>query len=407
MPQIITKVDEAITAKRENAEKTKKLRELLEKAKAENRSLTEEEKTSFENISKDIEERSQDISRFEKAHYLETGEQLTGRSVFENPNKSENTKNTEKREAFNKYLRTDLSEKEYRSLEVTTQEKGGNIVAPEEFVNEILKKVDEQVKIRSLSTVTRLEGAKSLGVSTFEKDLDDYNWTAEIGKVAEDTNMTFGKRIFKPNQLSKLVKISEFLIKNRPDISSFVAERLAYKIAGTLEKHYMQGDGQDKPLGLFTASNDGISTNRDLEIGTSSKPITYEGLVDAIGAINEVYRDKAVWILNRSVISALMKLVDENKRPIWQQSLLQGSPNILLGIPVIESAFAPKDLTTGKYIGLLGDLKKYWIVDSVDFELKVLNELYAETNQIGYLGKYWGDGQPIMEEAFIRLKVGA
>jgi hypothetical protein len=37
-------------------------------------------------------------------------------------------------------------------------------------------------------------------------------------------------------------------------------------------------------------------------------------------------------------------------------------------------------------------------------QFQVLNELYAVTNQIGYIGRKETDAQPVMGEAFVRLK---
>ena len=37
-------------------------------------------------------------------------------------------------------------------------------------------------------------------------------------------------------------------------------------------------------------------------------------------------------------------------------------------------------------------------------ELQRLAELYAETNQIGFIGRQEVDGMPVLEEAFARLK---
>ena len=36
-----------------------------------------------------------------------------------------------------------------------------------------------------------------------------------------------------------------------------------------------------------------------------------------------------------------------------------------------------------------------------------LNELYAGNNQVGFLGREYSDGMPVMAEAFARAKLGA
>ena len=37
----------------------------------------------------------------------------------------------------------------------------------------------------------------------------------------------------------------------------------------------------------------------------------------------------------------------------------------LLDVPVIMSEYAPNTFTTGLYVGIIGDLSKYWIADAM------------------------------------------
>jgi HK97 family phage major capsid protein len=69
------------------------------------------------------------------------------------------------------------------------------------------------------------------------------------------------------------------------------------------------------------------------------------------------------------------------------------------------SEFAPNTFTTGLYVGIVGDFSFYWIVDALSFVLQRLVELYAESNQAGFIGRYEGDAQPVLEEAFARVKL--
>jgi HK97 family phage major capsid protein len=60
----------------------------------------------------------------------------------------------------------------------------------------------------------------------------------------------------------------------------------------------------------------------------------------------------------------------------------------------------------GQYAGLLGDLQHYWIVDALSMQVQRLNELYAETNQVGFIGRLETDGAPVLEKAFVRVQLG-
>jgi len=54
-------------------------------------------------------------------------------------------------------------------------------------------------------------------------------------------------------------------------------------------------------------------------------------------------------------------------------------------------------------VGLLGDFSFYWIADSLQMEMQRLDELFAATNQVGFVGRLESDGMPVLEEAFVRV----
>jgi HK97 family phage major capsid protein len=54
---------------------------------------------------------------------------------------------------------------------------------------------------------------------------------------------------------------------------------------------------------------------------------------------------------------------------------------------------------------MLGDFSFYWIVDALDAAIQVLDQLYAESNQTGYIIRSESDAMPVLEEAFVRSKL--
>jgi HK97 family phage major capsid protein len=69
-----------------------------------------------------------------------------------------------------------------------------------------------------------------------------------------------------------------------------------------------------------------------------------------------------------------------------------------------ESEKVPHTFTNGLYVGLLANWRYYEIADALDMEVQVLDQLYAVTNQIAYIGRLKTDGMPTLEEAFARVK---
>ena len=81
-------------------------------------------------------------------------------------------------------------------------------------------------------------------------------------------------------------------------------------------------------------------------------------------------------------------------------------PDTILELPFFMSEYATNTFTTGKHVGIIGDFSFHWIADSLEFSIQVLKELYAESNQVGYIGRMECDGQPVLSEAFVRVKLG-
>ncbi len=204
------------------------------------------------------------------------------------------------------------------------------------------------------------------------------------------------------------IEISRDLLRRSMGTAeSEVRYELARNAAEKMEDGYLTGTGAQQPLGVFTASSDGISTSRDVQTGSSTS-ITADGLIDAKYALKSQYRNGSMgavrWFFHRDAIKIISKLKDSQNQYLWQPGLQAGQPDMLLAFPVDESERAPNTFTTGLYVGLLANWNYYEIADSLDMEIQVLVELLARTNQIAYIGRLKTDGMPTVEEAFVRLK---
>lgn len=313
-------------------------------------------------------------------------------------------------QAYRKALRLgvrSLNDVERRALQADDDEAGGYLVAPQRMAQELLKFVDDAVEIRRVARIIQLGTAESLGVPTMDEDFTDWEWTTELQTGSEDTVKPFGKRELRAHPTAKRIKISNKLIRNSTlPIEQTVRERLGYKLSVTQEKGYLTGNGNQRPLGLFVASSDGISTTRDVTM-SSATAFTADDLIDTKFTLKTQYQMSRTtrWIVSRPFVQRARKLKDGNGQYLWGPGLGSGQPNTIVDIPYIQSEFVPSTFTTGLYIGILGDMRFYWIIDSLRIEVQTLFELYSESNQRGYIGRYEGDGAPVLQEAFVRLKL--
>lgn len=392
-------------------------RAIVDKAETEKRALTAEEDVKYKDIFKQQDELRESIAREEQ---LQEAEREAAASSLRNkdagnkrkdgdpPEKRGGKRDTDEyRSAFSRFVSLEpLSDTELRALQADSDIGGGYTVASEQFVNQLIKNVDDQVFIRQRATKMRLDSAASLGVPTLAADPADADWTTELATGNEDSTMAFGKRSLTPHPLAKRLKVSKKLIQLNSNADGLVAARLAYKFGITQEKAYLTGNGAAQPLGVFVASNDGIPTSRDVSTGNATTAPTFDGLISAKFGLKGQYWNSADWLFHRDVLALVAKLKDGDGQYLWRESVRDGEPDRLLGRPVMMSEYAPNTLTSGLYVGILGDFSNYWIVDAIDLQVQRLLELYAETNQIGFIGRLESDGMPVLAEAFVRVKLG-
>ena len=378
-------------------------RKLLDLAEAEKRELSAEERAQYDKTFDEARALGDKIQREQELREEERRLAEAGRLEPEGKKESPEER---KLVAFRNFL-VNGNAAEYRALANDSDASGGFLHAAEQFVARLIKGLDNRVFVRQYATVLPVTGSDTLGVPTLTADPADPTWTTEIAAPSEDSTMAFGRRSLQPEQLSKLIKISMKLLRTSAlPIENLVADRLAYKFAVAQENGFLNGSGDGEPLGIFTANANGINTDRDVSTGNSDTAVTADGLTEAKYALKAQYRGSARWIFHRDGVKKISKLKDGEGQYLWRPGITVGEPDILMGLPVDESEYVPTTWTTGLYVGALCNWSNYWIAELQGVELQRLVELYAGTSQIGFIGRMYADGAPVLAESFVRVKLG-
>ncbi len=390
----------------------KEARTVLEKAEGEQRALLAEEQQRYDALMGEVTQLTVDIQRFDAL--LEQEHALGEQRAATRPDPGEQRGAVDV-EAWQKEQRARMqrfvagegpTRMQLRALQADVGASGGYLTTPVEFVNELIKNVDNLVFVRQWARGFQVPTAQSLGAPALAADPADPIWTAELGTGDEDSTMAFGMRELYPHPLAKRIKVSRKLLRMAPGADALVRERLAYKFGVTLENAYLNGDGNNKPLGVFTASAMGINTDRDYSNGNTTSNPTFDGLIGAKYMLKQQYHANARWLFHRDAVSLIAKLKDGMGQYLWRESVRAGEPDRILGIPVFMSEYVPNTFTTQLYVGILGDWAAgYWYADALEMDMQRLEELYAETNQVGFIGRLETDGMPVLSEAFVRVKL--
>lgn len=285
---------------------------------------------------------------------------------------------------------------------------GGLLVENQKFSGEVLMDLHDLVFIRKLARVITEPYASSIFWPVLATTVGDSDWTAELSIGALGDMKTEGFTL-SPKPSAKYMRLSETLVRKSNSLAeTLVRSELSYKFGITEEKAFLTGDGAGKPMGVFTVATGGgagITTARDVSTSNSATEIKCDNLLSVVESLKAQYRSKAVWVFSRQAVGQIRRLKIGDGSYIWQPSMQLGVPSQLLGYPVYESEYVPNTFTSGLYVGIFGDFSSYIIVTALDTRITVLTELFAMTNEIGYVGRMEVDGAPANENAFARVKL--
>ncbi len=364
---------------------------------------------------KDAVKLEQDLKKEEKAESelraAAVTSKVTDPSHISNSRDAKSWQNAEYANQFDAFMRTgkDQDDKvEYRAMQADKDTVGGFTVTPVVIMDQFLQNVDDELPFGKLVTTIRMPKAAKIQIPQMGDDASDPDWTSELGEVQAGSDLTFKARTLEPHALTKLYKLSRKLITmSNMDIVAFVMARLARKFGLAIENGSMTGNGSGRMQGAFVANDEGIGTARDVSAGNTTTSPKFEGILAAKYALKSQYRKNAKFLFHPDSMLKLALLKDGEDRFILQPSVIADTPDKLSGYQVLESQFAPNTFTASQYFGLFGDFAYYWMAMSQDLQIQVLQEMYALTNQNGYVARADIDGCPVLAEAFVRLQLAA
>lgn len=292
------------------------------------------------------------------------------------------------------------------SLQVSEGQYGGMLVMPEQVNYDLLRIVDEVVVMRRIARKFVLK-ADSMGAVYRKTKASGFVRGTELTELSTPvTDPKFGKKKLTPTHYTGYTNpTNDFLRQSEIPATELVIEEMQIPIREGEETEFMTGDGNGKALGVFTASNDGIDTSRDVNVGATSGP-TYPGLCAMIGKVGDNYLipGQCYWVCHGDFLTKCWQLADSTGQPI-----LKTEPNgsffyNLMGWPVVRSDFAPNTFTSNQYVAVFGNFQYYWIADHPVTELQILDQIEALKNRTVFLFRRKMDALPVRPSAFARAK---
>ena len=369
--------------------------------KGEVRSFTAEEEGKYKGMSEDVRKLTGLIAK-EKRELEMKG--FTDTLPVPEP---EARKQDGRMAAFRDYLRAGvagMSAEARAALVVDGDGASAAALAPQELVNQILTPARSDLSLLSKVYTVHLSKAAGIGVPYEAADADDAAWTTEVPpSITDESSLAYAKRELGAHALVKLVTISDKALKtNAFNLESIIGDKIRYKMQAALENGIINGSGEGQPLGLFTASANGIPASADFK-AASGTDLAADDIIKVKRSLKSAYRSRASWLFHPDTVTKLLLLKDKNDQYLWRSGLTVSDPDILDGAPVIESDFVPNTMTTGLYVGMFADFSRYWMTMVDSIAITRLTEKYYPS--VGFSALAYADGQPVMAEAFTRIKM--
>ncbi|MEW8458716.1 MAG: phage major capsid protein, partial [Candidatus Thiodiazotropha endolucinida] len=129
---------------------------------------------------------------------------------------------------------------------------------------------------------------------------------------------------------------------------------------------------------------------------------TADLLIDVVHTLRTPYRKGAVWVMNTTTLSTIRKLKDTNGQFLWQNTLVEGQPGMLLGYPVIEAEDMP-DIAADSLSVAFGNFDRgYTVVDRMG--ARVLRDPYTNKPYVHFYTTKRTGGAVVNSEAIKLIK---
>ena len=375
----------------------------LDSRRNENGLLSAEDTATYERMEEDVMNLGEEIKRLERQAVIDlelskpTSSPISSKPGMKDEEEKTGRASDEYKSAFWNAMRMkNPSNQIYNSLSIGEDSEGGYL-APDEFERTLITTLEEENIFRKLAKVIKTSsGDRKIPVVVTKGSAA---WLDE-GEDFEESDSVFGQTSIGAYKLGTMIKVSDELLNDSVfSIENYIATEFARRIGAKEEEAFIVGDGDGKPTGVFHTTAGG-------QLGVtaaSATAITADEIIDLVYSLKAPYRKNAVFIMNDATVKAVRKLKDGQGQYLWQPSLTAGTPDTLLNRPVYTSAYAPI-IEAGASTIAFGDFGYYWIADRQGRSFKRLNELFATSGQVGFLGSQRVDGKLILPEAVKVLK---
>ena len=360
----------------------------------ENGVLSAEDTETYGRMETEIQELTDAINRQSKMERLDKElSKPVNEPIREQPGSGIAEKKTDRASAEYKDAMLTAFRTNFRQISNVLQEgidSNGGYLVPDEYDSRLIDALNEENIMRRLGTTIKTSGEHKINIAGTKPAAA---WIDE-GEALTFSDATFSQLSLDAHKLHVAVKVTEELLYDSAfNLENYILTQFGRALANAEEDAFLNGDGTNKPLGLFAETGGGTVSKTVAAVGA-------DDVIDLIYSLGRPYRKSASFIMNDKTIAGLRLLKDNNGQYLWQPSYQAGEPDRLLGYNIHTSAYAPTDKIA------FGDYSYYNIGDRGTRSFAELRELFAGNGMVGFVAKERVDGKLLLPEAVQILKIG-
>ena len=259
----------------------------------------------------------------------------------------------------------------------------GGYLLPVELHSEIIVKLESENILRQISKTITTASEHRISILTTAPTA---SWLGEGEEIAV-SNAQFGQTSLNAYKLAVNLKLSNELLQDSYyQLESFISDEFSKSLGRAEEESFITGapdvSGNTKqPTGILTVLNQSATGT----IQTVGNEISADDILSLYYSVDRAYRKSAVFLASDATIAALRKLKDNTQNYIWQPSLQEGEPSRIFGVPIYSSNFMPAP-ASGNIALIFGDFRNSFIIgERGNRTFKPLRELFATSDQTGFL----------------------
>jgi len=323
-------------------------RALLNKIGAENRAMTEDEATQFDNRQKEIVEIGETIQRARDQEQLEARlakpenapqspeDRRSGRQDDPTTGRLASIGELTARAVMIHKGRLEARSDEERSFSMAVGTAGG-IMVPTQFVPQIMEVKPEAEVVMPGGAFIFPAGDPpdaALDIPAFTQgDLGAMGgitvyWGAEAGDVTE-TAGELGLIRLEPRECTAYIKVTDKLLRNAPAFAAFIDRKLPQAVVVARDLKFIKGSGVGCPLGAWNADCRAL-VNREV-----AGDFTFNDAANMLGSQLPDSWGTARWVFHVTLRPKVVTMQDSAGRAVFiAGDASKGVPDTLFGLPI-------------------------------------------------------------------------